>query len=203
MNIQPMGEGALLVETADAAAAQALRASLLEQGVGGLQELVPGQRSLLLRFDPLSMEPEALMRRVTELASTPAAPLKPRRHEIGVRYDGEDLAGLAQELGMETTELVRRHVAPVYRVAFLGFAPGFPYLTGLDPVLQVARRGMPRVRVPAGSVAIAGEFTGIYPRATPGGWRLLGHTEVVLFDVTHTPAALLAPGDEVHFQVLT
>ncbi len=202
MNIQPMGEGALLVETADAAAAQALRTNLLEQGVTGLHELVPGQRSLLVSFDPLHMDPGALAQRLTGLAAAPAAPVKPRRHEIGVRYDGEDLAGLARELHMEAAELVRRHAAPVYRVAFLGFAPGFPYLTGLDPALQAPRRGEPRVRVPAGSVAVAGEFTGIYPRATPGGWRLIGRTDVSLFDVMLSPPALFAPGDEVRFLVL-
>ncbi len=202
MNIRPMGEGALLVETADAAAAQALRASLLEQGVAGLQELVPGQCSLLVGFDPLHIDPEALLQRLTELAAAPVAPVKPRRHEIGVRYDGEDLDVLARELGMEATELVRRHSAPIYRVAFLGFTPGFPYLAGLDPALQASRRGEPRLRVPAGSVAIAGEFTGIYPRATPGGWRLLGRTDAVLFDASSTSPALFAPGDEVRFQVL-
>lgn len=202
MNIQAMGEGALLVETADAAAAQGLRASLLQQGMEGLQELVPGQRSLLVSFDPLRLDVDALMRHVSGLAAAPTAPARPRRHDVGVQYAGEDLAPLARELGMGPEELVRRHAAPVYRVAFLGFAPGFPYLTGLDPALQAARRGEPRVRVPAGSVAIAGEFTGIYPRATPGGWRLIGRTAVVLFDATRASPALFAPGDEVRFQVL-
>lgn len=201
MNLQPMGEGGLLVETADAAAAQALRASLLEQGVAGLRELIPGQCSLLLVFDPLQTDMDELMRRMPEFVATPAAQPRPRLHEIGVRYDGADLVALARELGMTEEELVRRHVAPLYRVAFLGFAPGFPYLTGLDPVLRMARRGAPRTRVPAGSVAIAGEFTGIYPRATPGGWHLLGHTDAMLFDAARAVPALLAPGDEVRFKV--
>lgn len=201
MNILHMGEGALLVETVDAAAAQALRVNLLRQGMEGLRELVPGQRSLLVSFDPLRMDVEALTRHVTGLAVAPAILVQPRRHEIVVRYDGEDLVPLARELRMEPDELVRRHVAPVYRVAFLGFAPGFPYLTGLDPALHAPRRGDPRLRVPAGSVAIAGEFTGIYPRATPGGWRLLGRTDALLFDAARTPPALFAPGDEVRFQV--
>ncbi len=200
MNLQPVGEGGLLVETADAAAAQVLRASLLEQGAVGLRELVPGQRSLLVVFDPLQTDLDALMRRMLELAAAPATQPRPRRHELGVRYDGEDLDALARELGMTVEELVRRHTTPLYHVAFLGFAPGFPYLTGLDPVLQVARRDEPRTRVPTGSVAIAGEFTGIYPRATPGGWRLIGRTDAVLFDPSRAAPALLAPGDEVRFK---
>lgn len=202
MNIRAMGEGALLVETADAAAAHALRAQLLEQDIAGLRELVPGQRSLLLSFDPLQVNPDTLIQRLPELAAMPATPPEPHRHEIGVHYDGEDLADLARDLGMTPEELVRRHAAPVYRVAFLGFAPGFPYLTGLDPALHTSRRGEPRVRVPAGSVAIAGEFTGIYPRATPGGWHLIGRTNAVLFDAARASPALLAPGDEVRFRVL-
>lgn len=202
MNIQAMGEGSLLVETGDAAAAHALRANLLKQGIPGLRELVPGQRSLLLSFDPLKMDHDKLMQRVHELATMPPMLPNQRRHEIGVRYDGEDLVCLAQELNITPEELVRRHAAPVYRVAFLGFAPGFPYLTGLDPTLQATRRSKPRLRVPSGSVAIAGEFTGIYPCATPGGWRLIGRTDAVLFDATCDSPALLTPGDEVHFRII-
>jgi KipI family sensor histidine kinase inhibitor len=117
-----------------------------------------------------------------------------------VHYAGADLAAAARRLHMDPAELVRRHTLPVYTVAFLGFAPGFPYLTGLDPALQLPRRTDPRLQVPAGSVALAGEFCGIYPQATPGGWNVIGHCEVRLFDPARAQPALLAPGDRVRFK---
>lgn len=195
-----MGEGALLIETPDAAAAQDLRRALLGASLPGLRQLAPGQASLLVEADPLLTDLEALAARLPELArATPAAP-EPRLHEFTVRYHGEDLAACAKRLGIEAAELVRRHAAPLYTVAFLGFAPGFPYLTGLDAGLKLPRRTDPRTRVPAGSVAMADEFTGIYPEATPGGWHLLGRCDASLFDAARAVPALLAPGDRVRFR---
>jgi biotin-dependent carboxylase-like uncharacterized protein len=118
---------------------------------------------------------------------------------LPVRYDGADLAEVASLTGLGVAEVVRRHAAATYTVAFGGFMPGFAYLTGLDPVLHLPRRSSPRTRVPAGSVAVAGEFAAVYPSATPGGWRLLGTCTTPLFDVHRDPPALLRPGTRVRF----
>ncbi|MEQ1511396.1 MAG: 5-oxoprolinase subunit PxpB [Lysobacteraceae bacterium] len=122
--------------------------------------------------------------------------------EIPVCYGGahgEDLDAAATALGIAATELIARHLTALYTVAMIGFAPGFPYLSGLDPMLALPRLATPRTRVPAGSVAIGGVQTGIYPRESPGGWRLLGRTPLRLFDAQRTPPSLLAPGDRVRF----
>jgi len=119
--------------------------------------------------------------------------------EIPVAYDGIDLEEVAALTGLPVDEVVRLHCGASYVVAFLGFAPGYGYLVGGDPRLSVPRRDEPRVRVPAGSVAIAGPYSGIYPREGPGGWRVLGTTSVVLFDPTRDPPALLSAGDSVRF----
>jgi KipI family sensor histidine kinase inhibitor len=119
--------------------------------------------------------------------------------EVPVHYDGPDLAQVAQLTGLDEAEVVRRHTGGDYRSGFCGFAPGFAYLTGLDPALHVPRRDDPRTRVPAGSVALADEFTAVYPRDSPGGWQLVGHSDIVLWDVERDPPALLAPGTPVRF----
>jgi KipI family sensor histidine kinase inhibitor len=116
-------------------------------------------------------------------------------------YDGEDLADVAELLSCSVEEVVRRHTSEEWAVAFCGFAPGFGYLTGLPERLQQPRLDSPRTKVPQGSVGIAGEFTAAYPRATPGGWRLIGRTEITLFDPKADPPALLAPGDQVRFVI--
>ncbi|NUS39689.1 MAG: 5-oxoprolinase subunit PxpB [Lysobacter sp.] len=124
--------------------------------------------------------------------------------EIPVRYGGDegpDLERVAAQTGLSTGDVLRRHAAGEYTVAMLGFAPGFPYLLGLDPVLATPRLATPRTRVPAGSVAIGGAQTGLYPRPGPGGWNLIGRTDAVLFDPAREPPALLAPGDRVRFLV--
>ena len=197
MKTRSMGEGALLVETTDAAQAHALRRALLDAPLPGVRELIPGHSSLLIVADPLILDLN------TVAASLPAAVHVPsvtgRLHEFSVVYDGEDLAEVAKHVGLTEEEVVRRHTAPLYDVAFLGFVPGFPYLTGLDPALRLPRRPRPRTRVPAGSVALADGYTGIYPQATPGGWHILGRCPVRLFDATRAQPALLMPGDSVRF----
>lgn len=201
MKVRAVGEGALLVETAGPAEAQALRRALLKRDIPGLKELIPGQDSLLIAVDPLRTDMEALAAGLPEPGALGATPA-PHRHEFGVRYGGEDLQPVARMLDLEPAELVRRHTAVEYTVAFLGFAPGFAYLTGLDEVLKLPRRADPRTRVPAGSVAVADGYTGIYPRATPGGWHILGRCEALLFDPARTMPALLSPGDLVRFKAL-
>lgn len=135
----------------------------------------------------------------THAATTPATV------EIPVRYGaahGPDLDDLARQLDLSIDALVAHHVAADYHVAMLGFAPGFPYLLGLDPRLHASRRASPRTRVPRGSVAIGGAQTGIYPSELPGGWQLIGRTPLVLFDASRQPACLLAPGDHVRFRAI-
>jgi allophanate hydrolase subunit 1 len=119
--------------------------------------------------------------------------------EVVVRYDGPDLADVALVTGLDEEEVVSAHTGTVWRVAFGGFAPGFAYLVGGDPRLRVPRLDSPRSTVPAGSVGLAGEFSGVYPRASPGGWRLLGRTDAVLWDPQRDPPALLRPGVTVRF----
>lgn len=199
MKLSFMGETALLVDTEDAAQAQDLRRALLELAIPGLRELVPGQSSLLISADPLVTDLDVLAARLPDLVAT-TSPAKARAHEFLTDYSGEDLAAVAKLAGLEVAEVVRRHTAATYEVAFLGFAPGFAYLTGLDPVLRLPRRAEPRTRVPASSVAIADGFTGIYPQVSPGGWHILGRCEVSLFDAARDAPALLAPGDRVRFK---
>lgn len=174
-------------------------------------ECVPAYASLLLRFDLVAgrSDREAStaehLRETIEAAlrHTPSPTASTREVIVPVWYGGEagaDLEEVAAHARMTTEEVVARHSASMYRVAMLGFAPGFPYLLGLDPTLAMPRRSQPRTRVPAGSVAIGGLQTGIYPQALPGGWLLIGRTPMRLFDLGATPPSLLLPGDRVRFQ---
>jgi KipI family sensor histidine kinase inhibitor len=191
-----MGDSAVLIPTRSVADAHRLRAALGAAHLPGVLESVVGARSLLVVLDPLVADADAVR---AVLPAAEGAAGAARTVEIPVRYDGPDLAEVALLTGLSAAEVVRRHSGALYTVAFSGFAPGFGYLTGLDPALHVPRRDAPRQRVPAGAVAIAGEYTGIYPRPTPGGWRLLGSTAAVLFDADRDPPALFGPGDQVRF----
>ena len=202
MNVRPMGDGALLVETRNSAEAQSLRRVLLMEAPAGVMQLVPGYRSLLLVADPLVIDLDSFAERLPELLRTPTPARAARSHKVLVSYGGEDLDATAKSLDMTVEEVIRRHSGAVYTVAFLGFAPGFPYLTGLDPKLVMPRLATPRTHTPEGAVAVAGEFTGIYPGSTPGGWHVLGRTNLKLFDAAREPPALFAPGDQVRFKAL-
>jgi KipI family sensor histidine kinase inhibitor len=199
MKVLPVGEDALLVEVSSGDEAQALHAELLRrraEGTLSVREIVPAARTVLL--DGLDA-PARLAAELTA-ADLPAAP--PRAHdvvEIPVRYDGPDLAEVAAHWGVPVREVARIHGGTEFRVAFCGFAPGFGYLTGLPPRYDVPRRATPRTAVPAGSVALAGPYTGVYPRSSPGGWQLIGTTDAVLWDHARVPAALLSPGTPVRF----
>jgi len=196
MRVRPYGDEALLLEPADAGDVLGLAAAL--RGRAGVAEVVPAARTLLVRADAATLDD--LFRRAGEIEPVPSAGAPADEVVLEVRYDGADLAATAAELGLDPAELVRRHAAGSYVVAFCGFSPGFAYLTGLDPALHVPRLPEPRTRVPAGAVAVAGEFTGVYPRASPGGWRLLGRTDATLWDLDRTPPALLPPGTRVRFR---
>ena len=200
--IQPFGESALLVETGTPERAQALAAFLRREPPAGMIEAVPGLGSVLVELDPGGAEPAAAISALEErlAAIAEAAPEAGRRHVIRVVYDGPDLATVAELTGLEPEEVVELHAATELRVLFCGFAPGFAYLGDPAPALHVERLATPRTRTPAGSVAIAGGMSGIYPADLPGGWRVIGRTDVTLFDPGREPPTLLVPGDRVRFQ---
>ncbi len=178
---------------------QVLPLALALREVDGVVEAVPAARTVLVRTDRgLPWLRERLG--AVDPQDPPPSPSIGTQVTLDVRYDGADLADTARDLGLDTDGLVRAHTAGRYVVAFCGFAPGFAYLSGLAPQLHAARLAEPRTRVPAGSVGLAGEFTGVYPRASPGGWRLIGRTDAELWDAGREPPALLAPGTRVTFR---
>ena len=205
----PLGDSALMVVFGDridqAVHARVVRAteSLRSLPMRGVSEIVPAYATLAIWYDPLARSHQdlagELVDRLGALAEAPA-PTAGREWTIPVRYDGPDLADVAERTGLSTDEVVARHAARAYRVYLLGFVPGFAYLGELDPALVLPRRASPRQRVPAGSVAIAGAQTAVYPLDTPGGWHLIGHTDLALFDPSREPAALLGVGDTVRFE---
>jgi KipI family sensor histidine kinase inhibitor len=201
MKVRPAGDRALLCDVADLDTAHRLRTAVVTAAYDGVVDVVPGWRTVLIVVD----EPAHLAGvadRVRTLGLDASASNEPTTHVIPVHYDGLDLAEVAEHAGLSVDEVIRRHAAPTYTVAFIGFQPGFPYLAGLDPTLTTPRRESPRTSVPAGSVGIAGDVTGIYPRSSPGGWQLIGHTDVMLFDPDAALSALLAPGDPVRLEAV-
>jgi inhibitor of KinA len=208
--IVPAGDSAVIVEFAsriDAAVnAQvvALAESVRATALPGVRDVVPTFCSVAVYFDPLRTDVDALLAQLDREAARkppdPAPPASPVR--IPVCYGGEfgpDLAGVARFAGMSEAEIIELHSGPVYRVFMLGFVPGFAYMGTVDPRIAAPRRPTPRVRVPAGSVGIAGAQTGIYPSDSPGGWQLVGRTPVKPFDLGRLRPFLLQPGDAVRF----
>lgn len=173
--------------------------------VAGVRDIVPGMRELVVHVDPLHTDIgriEAALAASADTVDPGDGALSSALTEIPVTYGGSagpDLEDVAAACGLTPDEVCRRHAAVEYVVCFVGFLPGFPYLGLLDPSLRLPRRHTPRARVAPGSVAIAGEYTGVYPRASPGGWHLIGHTDLPLFDLEATPPARLAPGGRVRF----
>ncbi|MBB5206695.1 5-oxoprolinase subunit PxpB [Chiayiivirga flava] len=214
--IERLGDAALLLRLGDGIDAQvnahvhALARHILAARPAWLVDLVPAYATLgvfvdVAAFDaaadPLDAARDWLLARLATSPNTDATAAT-RTVELHVDYggdDGPDLDDVAAHAGLSPDEVVRRHAAGEYRVAMLGFAPGFPYLLGLDPALATPRLTTPRESVPAGSVAIGGAQTGLYPQAGPGGWRLIGRTDAVLFDPQHAPPTALQPGDRVRF----
>jgi KipI family sensor histidine kinase inhibitor len=200
MRILPMGPRAVLVEQFQgepAAWAEGFRLLAMP----GVAEVVPGAETVLVAcHDEPAMR--AVRGRLDEVR-----PIEPSSFEaadtieVPVRYDGDDLAAVAEATGLSVDEVIVAHSNPTYVVAFCGFSPGFGYLRGLDARLRLPRRATPRTRVPAGSVAIAAEYTAVYPRASPGGWHLLGRTELTMFDADRSPPAVFSPGAVVRFVV--
>jgi KipI family sensor histidine kinase inhibitor len=208
------GDAALLVEldtvTSIAGARRARRLAaaidVLRADEAAIEAPVAAAASVLVPFDPERLDP-AGARHVVDAAlaavrDAPVATDPGPLHEIPVRYgsdDGPDLETVAAELGLRPPDVVELHAGTTYEVLFLGFAPGFAYLGEVQSRLFVPRLATPRVRVPAGSVAIAGAMTAVYPHASPGGWRILGRTDTVMFDTGAAPPARLRPGDRVRF----
>ena len=199
MRVLPSGTTSLLLELDDLEQVLALYAALVDEPLPGVVDLVPAARTVLVVTDPA----------VTSLPAVEAAVrrVRPASHargtgdlvEVPVVYDGEDLADAARATDCDPEELVRRHTAAEWTVAFCGFAPGFGYLTAPQWSQEVPRRTSPRTRVPPGAVALAGRFSAVYPRASPGGWQLIGRTDLPVFDLSREPAALLGPGTRVRF----
>jgi KipI family sensor histidine kinase inhibitor len=213
ITIRPAGDAALLLETGpahstdqDGNAAAAIAAFITAADLPGLIDVVPGAATVLVSIEPGSWSLTDLAARLTGLAGAAASgqlAVAAGVVTIEVCYDGPDLAEVAALTGLSAAGVIARHQAAEYRVGWLGFAPGFGYLTGLDPLLAaVPRLASPRLRVPAGSVAIAGGLAAVYPAASPGGWRLLGRSTAPLWDPDRDPPALLAPGVRVRFRVV-
>ncbi|WP_176665579.1 urea amidolyase family protein [Variovorax sp. SG517] len=203
MRFLPVNLNAVLVELEDLPQTLALLASLRAEPIAGIEELVPAARTLLITFRPAAISADELARQVGARSLDASEARSERRIEIPVRYDGEDLAEVAGLLGITPDEVVRRHTGSDYTVAFTGFAPGFAYLSGGHPSLNVPRRKVPRTRIPAGAVGLAGSFSGVYPQASPGGWQILGITDAPMWDLSRETPALLQPGDAVRFVDVT
>ncbi|MDQ5857076.1 MAG: 5-oxoprolinase subunit PxpB [Acidobacteriota bacterium] len=210
LRTRDISEGSFLVDFPGRSDSDANRTAvslaerLSKRRAGGVLDSIPGARTLFVLFDPHTRDSAGIVRLLGRLAAEkePAVP-ESRLLRIPVAYgaeSGPDLLAVARDRGLDPAELCRRHARAEYRVAFLGFSPGFAYLTGLPPELAVPRLESPRPRVPAGSVAIAGEYSAIYPAETPGGWRLIGRSPVSLFDPAAEPPALFSPGDRVSFE---
>ncbi len=210
--IAPLGDCALQITLgarlgdATNTKVHALARRIRAAGLHGLRDLVPAYTTLTLHYDPQQWTHDTLGRALTALLTADEdaaeAPTPAREVCIPVCYGGEygpDLIAVAAHAGLSAEAVIQRHAGALYRVYFLGFTPGFPYLGGLDPRLVMARKATPRLLTPAGSVGIAGAQTGVYPQATPGGWQIIGRTPLTLFDPARAPPCLLAPDDRVRF----
>ena len=220
VTILPYGDRALLLEVVGAGADVDVRAGASAQVsaairaagarvTAGLVDIVPAERTVLVTTRPgtdlVALRADLLAVVAPVVAAAGAGPGvgaaagDPRLVTIPVRYDGPDLDDVARHTGLTVAEVTVAHEASRWEVAFCGFVPGFAYLVGGDPRLEVPRRSTPRTVVPAGAVALAGRYSGIYPRPSPGGWQLIGRTSAVLFDPHRESPALLRPGDRVRF----
>lgn len=221
MRVRPLGDRALLVEAGAGTPAETrarvhdLSAQLSAAALEGVTDVVPGMTTVGVHYDPVRVRREAgelphiALTRAVELRLTDAVGVRApagRTVEIAVCYESAvapDLMDVARHAGLTPDEVVALHSEGRYVVHMIGFLPGFPYLDGLDARLTIPRRATPRTRVPAGSVAIGGQYTGIYPLESPGGWRIIGRTLARLFAAEQNPPALLRPGDEVRIRAVS
>jgi inhibitor of KinA len=206
---RPLGDSAVTITLGDTRTPELLRAvhataeALRDASHPAVYGVVPGYVAVAVFYDPAKVSyseiAPTLLSICTQASAPVATPSPGRQHEIPVAYDGPDLADVAAATGLSMEEIVARHTSRIYTVDIIGFVPGFAYLSELDPSLRLSRRAEPRPRVRAGSVAIAGAQSAVYPLDTPGGWHILGHTETVMFDPALDPPALLSAGDTVRF----
>ncbi len=195
MRLLPCGAGAVLAEYDTLAEVMAVDDALRLSNLPGISDVIPAARTVLVAYHNVD---RAALERL--LIPAPAAP-RPEGPvvEIAVVYDGIDLDEVASATGLSTEQVIEIHSSVVYSAAFLGFTPGWAYLVGLPSLLHLPRRSTPRTSITAGSVAIANEFTGVYPTVSPGGWHLLGHTTERMFDVERDKPSLVMAGDRVRF----
>lgn len=198
------GDRALLLQFDSTAEVLAWVGAIREAALPGVLDIVPASRTILVKLDgPRYQGPTRQRLRALQVAPD-AAETAPGAENIDavidVVYDGADLTEVADRTGLSTAQVINAHTSTPWRVGFGGFAPGFAYLFGGDPRLVVPVRSEPRAAVPAGSVALAGEFSGIYPRRSPAKWQLIGHTDAVLWDIDRPNPALLTPGMWVQFR---
>jgi KipI family sensor histidine kinase inhibitor len=192
------GDAAVLLEDDDPELLRRHYAGLRRALPDGVLELVPAARTILVKAGE-GIDLGALAQAVLAVPPADAEATRDGEVELEVRYDGDDLEQVAELTGLTPAGVVEAHTGQVWTVAFCGFAPGFGYLVGTDDRLTVPRRDSPRTRVPAGSVALAGPYTGVYPSASPGGWQLIGRTDRTIWDLGQDPPALLRPGTRVRF----
>ncbi len=193
MNLLPYGPRAVLVEFDSLEQVMAAATAWRAADLPGVIDVVPAARTVLVQHDG-RLDPSSLVA-PTELVTRAAAVLV----EVRVRYDGDDLAAVAETTGLSVDDVIALHTGTEYTCAFCGFMPGFAYLVGLDERLVLPRLATPRTRVPAGSVAIASTFTAVYPGESPGGWHLLGRTDLAMWAADREPPATLPPGTRVRF----
>ncbi|WP_284980507.1 5-oxoprolinase subunit PxpB [Arthrobacter sp. efr-133-TYG-118] len=206
LEVLPCGDSAFLVELPELTAVVAYYRGLTGAGASagvsapqGIIDVVPAARTVLVTFDPETIRPFEVRDWLESAEPAEGISGSGREVTIEVSYGGPDLAEAAQFLGMSEDEMVKLHTGSEWTAAFSGFAPGFVYLVTTHERLRVPRRNTPRTAVPAGSVGLAGEFSGVYPRSSPGGWQLIGTTTAALWDASKAEPALIRPGDLVRF----
>ncbi|MCW2655205.1 MAG: hypothetical protein QOE41_5025 [Mycobacterium sp.] len=205
LRVLEYGDHALLLQLDSTAEVLAWTGALREADLLGVVDIVPASRTVLIKLEGRRYQP-VTRHRLEKLRVTPDESMLAPGHVdvvIDVAYDGPDLAEVGRVTGLGEAGVVAAHSGTPWRVGFSGFSPGFAYLVGGDPRLEVPRRADPRTRVPAGSIGLAGEFSGVYPRESPGGWQLIGHTDAVLWDIDRPEPALLTPGMSVQFRELS
>lgn len=212
IDIEPLGDSAILVRLGNEIDSSVTRqvhahvAKVRAAAVNGIVDVVPAYASFAVHYDPRAVEITEVVQHLRLITSNPPTAHRntdPRVVRIPVRYDGEDLPRVSDAVGLPVEDVIARHVAVEYFVYMLGFAPGFAYMGDLDAALHLPRRRSPRTRVPRGAVAVAGAQTAVYPHETPGGWHLIGSTDMSMFDAHRDPPASLRAGDRVRFERVT